>query len=108
MKENSREEQDFRHLYQIYATEEKTRDWTKQMREKAFYSYRDRPLAREAALALFGRTLLGSVSRLEQYASCAYAPVSYTHLDVYKRQRLRHGHNRYGRGKGRGGYDADR
>lgn len=73
MKENSREEQDFRHLYQIYATEEKTRDWTKQMREKAFYSYRDRPLAKEAALALFGRTLLGSVSRLEQYASCAYA-----------------------------------
>ena len=59
MKENSREEQDFRHLYQIYVTEEKTQDWTKQMREKAFYSYRDRPLAREAALALFGRTLLG-------------------------------------------------
>ena len=39
----------------------------------AFRTYREQPLGKAAALALFGSTLLGSVSRLEQYASCAYA-----------------------------------
>lgn len=73
MERGGEDEQNFRHLYQIYAGAEKTREWAGNMSDKAFYSYRDRPLAREAALALFGRTLLGSVSRLEQYASCAYA-----------------------------------
>ena len=73
MEKDGEEERDFRHLYQIYAMQENTREWTHEMEQKAFFSYRDRPLAREAALALFGRTLLGSVSRLEQYASCAYA-----------------------------------
>ena len=47
--------------------------WIEKMVQAAFRRYQDRPLGRAAALALFGSTLLGSVSRLEQYASCAYA-----------------------------------
>ncbi len=82
MEKDGEEERDFRHLYQIYAMQENTREWAHEMEQKAFFSYRDRPLAREAALALFGRTLLGSVSRLEQYASCAYAHFPAVWADV--------------------------
>lgn len=69
----SEEEKQFGKLYQVYAVSEETAEWTNQMVRAAFYTYKEQPLGKAAALALFGSTLLGSVSRLEQYASCAYA-----------------------------------
>ncbi|MBE5825114.1 MAG: helicase-exonuclease AddAB subunit AddB [Butyrivibrio sp.] len=39
----------------------------------AFTHYRNRPLAKAIATALYGVNLENSVTRLEQYASCAYA-----------------------------------
>nr|WP_243111750.1 PD-(D/E)XK nuclease family protein [Butyrivibrio sp. CB08] len=41
--------------------------------EEAFKHYESEPLSKAIALALYGATLENSVSRLEQYASCAYA-----------------------------------
>lgn len=41
--------------------------------ETAFARHEDRPLSRAAATALYGASLLNSVSRLEKYAACAYA-----------------------------------
>lgn len=41
--------------------------------ETAFARHEDRPLSRAAAVALYGASLLNSVSRLEKYAACAYA-----------------------------------
>lgn len=71
--EGGREEREFARLYRLYAASPKMQEWTGRMAEAAFYAYREQPLGKAAALALFGSTLLGSVSRLEQYASCAYA-----------------------------------
>lgn len=41
--------------------------------ETAFAVHEDRPLSRAVATALYGASLLNSVSRLEKYAACAYA-----------------------------------
>ncbi|MCR5032012.1 MAG: exodeoxyribonuclease V subunit gamma [Lachnospiraceae bacterium] len=41
--------------------------------DAAFISYEEHPLGQELARALYGKVLLHSVSRLENYASCAYA-----------------------------------
>lgn len=41
--------------------------------ETAFARHEDTPLSRAAATALYGASLLNSVSRLEKYAACAYA-----------------------------------
>ncbi len=71
MEAGSEEEARFGQLYRVYLTGEK--DWLKKITQAAFYHYEDSPLGKAAALALFGNTLLASVSRLEQYASCAYA-----------------------------------
>lgn len=73
MEEDSEEERDFASLLSLWSGREETAGWTRRMVQSAFYEYREQPLDRAAALALFGSTLLGSVSRLEQYASCAYA-----------------------------------
>lgn len=36
MEKDGEEERDFRHLYQIYAMQENTREWTHEMEQKAF------------------------------------------------------------------------
>lgn len=41
--------------------------------DTAFFRYRHHPLGEEVARALYGSILKSSVSRLEQYASCAYS-----------------------------------
>ncbi len=41
--------------------------------DTAFAVHEDTPLSKAAAAALYGSTLLNSVSRLEKYAACAYA-----------------------------------
>ncbi len=66
-------EKQFGRLYRAYAVSPETVTWTQDMVRAAFHTYEEQPLGKAAALALFGSTLLGSVSRLEQYASCAYA-----------------------------------
>lgn len=52
----------------------------------AFYSYQERGIGQAAAQALYGRTLQGSVTRLEQYASCAYAHFLRYGLELMERQ----------------------
>lgn len=73
MQEDSAEEKQLAELMKIYLQSDRLNEWTEKIAEAAFYRYEDRPLGRAAALALFGNTLLSSISRLEQYASCAYA-----------------------------------
>lgn len=50
------------------------------------YVYRERGIGREAARALYGTLLNGSVTRLEQYAACAYAHFLSHGLDLRERQ----------------------
>ena len=46
---------------------------TDKLLDTAFYQYKEHPLAKRVAKALYGSLLAGSISRLEKYASCAYA-----------------------------------
>lgn len=50
------------------------------------YTYEDRGIGRAAARALYGPVLSGSVTRLEQYASCAYAHFLRYGLELMERR----------------------
>ena len=67
------QKRDFYTLYRLYQKDKDYAEWTKAMTEAAFFSYQETSLGRAVALALYGQTLLGSISRLEQYAACAYS-----------------------------------
>ena len=54
--------------------------------EAAFYSYEERGIGRAAARALYGQILSGSVTRMEQFASCAYAHFLKYGLELMERQ----------------------
>lgn len=71
--EEARKEQEFLSLYRWFFDSPDYQQEVKQLVEAAFYSYEDRGIGRAAARALYGSILQGSVTRLEQYASCAYA-----------------------------------
>ena len=67
------EEKRFFTLYHFYHGDEEYREEIERLADGAFLRYEDRPLGREIARLLYGQQLLSSVSRLEKYASCAYA-----------------------------------
>lgn len=60
-------------LYQDYHENEQYRDIVNRLTDIVFYQYQQKLLPREIARQLYGRILKNSVSRLEKYASCAYA-----------------------------------
>ncbi len=64
-------------------------DWSRQALEllnAAFYTYESRPMSREVTRALYGEVLTNSVTRLEQFAACAYAHFIAYGLGVKERQ----------------------
>ena len=67
------EEKRFFTLYHFYHGDGEYREEIERLADGAFLRYEDRPLGREIARLLYGQQLLSSVSRLEKYASCAYA-----------------------------------
>lgn len=68
-----RDEKWFCGLYRAYQENGAYEEWLQQLTARAFETYRHVPLSRAAARALYGDMLLGSVSRLERFAGCAYA-----------------------------------
>lgn len=60
-------------FYRCYEKNPQYREKVLSLIETAFAHYEDRPLTKAAATALYGASLLNSVSRLEKYAACAYA-----------------------------------
>lgn len=58
-------------LYDIYQTQ--FPDLMGILKQAAFFTYEDQPIPRQLAKSLYGQILKNSVSRLEKYASCAYA-----------------------------------
>lgn len=63
----------FMTLYAAYQKNEKYTAILDQMKRAAFFHYRKGRLPRELAKVLYGQILRNSVSRLEKFASCAYA-----------------------------------
>lgn len=70
---DSEKETEFFSLYSLYKKDDIYSIWTGKLTDTAFFSYEQSPLAKSVAVSLYGQTLLGSVSRLEQFAACAYA-----------------------------------
>lgn len=64
---------DFAALLQWYLTKEEYRPMATRLLSAAFYRYEPKWLSREAARELYGTALRSSVTRLEQFAACAYA-----------------------------------
>lgn len=71
--DDGQEERDFLALYRLFSMDQQYEKWSSRLIGTAFYEYHATPLGKAIAAALYGHTLSGSVSRLEQYASCAYA-----------------------------------
>lgn len=60
-------------LYHNYQENPVYKKLLKRLEKEAFFQYQAVPLAKELAQALYGQILWNSVSRLEKFASCAYA-----------------------------------
>lgn len=63
----------FYELYRWYAAQERYEEKLSQLLDAAFSVHRDTQLGKAVAHALYGTVLENSVTRLEQYAACAYA-----------------------------------
>ena len=79
-------EQEFLELYRWFFDSDDYREEVKMLVKAAFYSYEERGIGRAAARALYGKILQGSVTRLEQYASCAYAHFLRYGLELMERK----------------------
>ena len=63
----------FYELYRWYAKQERYEEKLTQLLDGAFSAHQDTKLGKAVAHALYGTVLENSVTRLEQYAACAYA-----------------------------------
>lgn len=74
-------------LYRWFASSDETSMIARRLVDAAFYSYQQQGIGRAAASALYGQIVSGSVTRLEQYAACAYAHFLRYGLELMERER---------------------
>lgn len=84
--ESTLSQEKFLELYCHFLRHEAYEEKVKALVKGAFYSYEERGIGRAAARALYGQNLQGSVTRLEQFASCAYAHFLKYGLELLERQ----------------------
>ncbi|WP_097005148.1 helicase-exonuclease AddAB subunit AddB [Lacrimispora amygdalina] len=73
-------------LLKAFLSSPEYREEGKRLIEAAFYVYQQKGIGKAAAKALYGPVINGSVTRMEQYASCAYAHFLNYGLELTKRQ----------------------
>lgn len=71
--QNKRPPEEMAALLKIYEQEEEYAGLVQQMTEAAFMHYQHLPLSQVVARSIYGTMLENSVSRLEQFAACAYS-----------------------------------
>lgn len=84
--EEQRNDSRFLELYRYFSRHPDYKEQVEKLTKAAFYSYEERGISRAAAKALYGTILEGSVTRLEQFASCAYAHFLSYGMELMERQ----------------------
>jgi len=74
-------------VYRWFAASDEYRGEATKLVEAAFYTYEKQGIGYAAASALYGKIVSGSVTRLEQYAACAYAHFLRYGLELMERER---------------------
>ncbi|ADL03632.1 helicase-exonuclease AddAB subunit AddB [Lacrimispora saccharolytica] len=80
------EERRFLELLRAFLKSGEHREEGKRLTEAAFHAYEEKGIGKLAAKALYGSVISGSVTRMEQYASCAYAHFLSYGLELMERQ----------------------
>lgn len=78
----------FLELYRWFFASPEHQNGVRRLTEAAFYIYEKQGLGHAVARALYGNILSGSVTRLEQYAACAYGHFLKYGLELMERQRF--------------------
>ena len=76
----------FFELFKAFLLSERHSEEGRRLLEAAFYTYEQKGIGKIAARALYGSVISGSVTRMEQYASCAYAHFLNYGLELMERQ----------------------
>ena len=87
--QNCEQEAGFLELCRFFLSREDQREEFIRLVRGAFYSYQEKGIGKAAAKALYGPVLQGSVTRMEQYASCAYAHFLRYGLELLERREYR-------------------
>lgn len=77
----------FLELYRWFFDSDEYREEVKKLVDAAFYVYEKQGIGHAVAQALYGSIVSGSVTRLEQYAACAYGHFLKYGLELMERQR---------------------
>ena len=77
----------FLELYRWFFQSDEYREDVKRLVDAAFYVYEKQGIGHAVAQALYGSIVSGSVTRLEQYAACAYGHFLKYGLELMERQR---------------------
>lgn len=85
---DGRERARFLELYRMLGGEEESREEIRRLVDAAFYIYEKQGIGHAVARALYGNIVSGSVTRLEQYAACAYGHFLKYGLELMERQRF--------------------
>lgn len=83
---NEKETSQFFEIYRWFFSSEDHQEHVKRLVEAAFYIYEKQGLGHAVSRALYGNILSGSVTRLEQYAACAYGHFLKYGLELMERQ----------------------
>lgn len=84
---NGRERDRFFELYRMLGGDKDSREEIRHLVDAAFYIYEKQGIGHAVARALYGNIVSGSVTRLEQYAACAYGHFLKYGLELMERQR---------------------
>ena len=86
--EQDEENAQFLELYRWFASSKDNQETLRRFMDAAFFVYEQQGISHAVAKALYGEILSGSVTRLEQYAACAYGHFLRYGLELLERKRF--------------------